>query len=73
MTENRLEQAIQFASKKHAGQVRKGTNIPYIVHPLEVMTILIRMKADEDRNFGPSETELMCRRWRRINLYIRIL
>lgn len=46
MGQELLEQAIRFASKKHAGQVRKGTDTPYIVHPLEVMTILMRMKAD---------------------------
>ena len=32
----------------HAGQLRKGTNIPYITHPLEVMSILMRMNADID-------------------------
>lgn len=44
----RLNQAIYFAAERHAGQVRKGTTIPYIVHPMEVMTILEAMKADPD-------------------------
>jgi (p)ppGpp synthase/HD superfamily hydrolase len=37
---NSIHEAIIFASKKHAGQVRKGTNIPYFSHPAEVMQIL---------------------------------
>lgn len=43
-----LEKAIHFATEKHAGGVRKGTNRPYIGHPLEVMTILNRMEVDND-------------------------
>lgn len=41
-----LEKAIHFATTKHAGQLRKGTTIPYIVHPLETMIILRSMNAD---------------------------
>lgn len=45
--ENRLlEQAIHFATSHHAGQLRKGTTIPYILHPLETMDILRTMGAD---------------------------
>jgi (p)ppGpp synthase/HD superfamily hydrolase len=33
--------AIEFAVKAHSGQFRKGTNIPYIVHPLGVAKTLI--------------------------------
>ena len=33
--------AIEFAAKSHAGQYRKGTHIPYIIHPLGVAKILI--------------------------------
>ncbi len=43
-----LNQAIIFATQRHAGQVRKGTDIPYIVHPLETMLILSNMQADLD-------------------------
>lgn len=49
MKENTIEQlnqAIIFATERHAGQVRKGTEIPYIVHPLETMLILSNMHAD---------------------------
>lgn len=41
-----LDKAIFFAVKHHTGQLRKGTTIPYITHPLEVMSILMRMNAD---------------------------
>ena len=40
-----LDRAVHFVVDKHAGQFRKGTTIPYIVHPLEVMTILNAMRA----------------------------
>jgi hypothetical protein len=33
--------AIEFSTKAHAGQYRKGTKIPYIIHPLGVAKILI--------------------------------
>lgn len=35
MTE--LDKAIQFAHDCHRGQYRKGSGIPYITHPIEVM------------------------------------
>lgn len=44
----RLNQAIYFATERHAGQFRKGTTTPFIVHPMETMTILASMKADTD-------------------------
>ena len=37
---NVLDLVVSFATKKHEGQYRKGTTIPYIFHPLEVMQIL---------------------------------
>jgi len=42
-----IDKAIIFAAKKHAGQPRKGTDIPYIVHPIEVMKILIENNCSE--------------------------
>ncbi len=43
-----LDKAVTFATERHAGQVRKGTALPYIVHPMEVMYILYRMGADDN-------------------------
>ncbi len=43
-----LDEAILFATEKHSGQLRKGTNTPYIVHPLETMAILNSMGAGVD-------------------------
>lgn len=42
-----LNEAIEFAIEKHAGQLRKGTARPYITHPLEVVQILETMGVDE--------------------------
>ena len=42
----RLNQAIIFATERHAGQLRKGTALPYILHPLETLQILSEMQAD---------------------------
>lgn len=44
----RLQDAIRFALDKHAHQFRKGTDRPYILHPLEVMLLLSAMNADTD-------------------------
>ena len=44
----RIHKAIEFAGIKHARQKRKGTNIPYIVHPMEVMQILTENGCSED-------------------------
>ena len=43
---HRLNMAIEFATKKHSGQLRKATAIPYILHPLEVLQILYSMRVD---------------------------
>jgi guanosine-3',5'-bis(diphosphate) 3'-pyrophosphohydrolase len=37
-----IDKALEFATRKHAKQFRKGTNIPYVVHCIEVMLILLR-------------------------------
>lgn len=42
-----IQKAIVFATQKHEGQKRKGTDIPYIVHPMEVMQILTDMHCEE--------------------------
>jgi (p)ppGpp synthase/HD superfamily hydrolase len=37
-----LFDAIEFAVKAHRGQLRKGTTIPYVSHPMEVARILLQ-------------------------------
>ncbi|MQN01781.1 MAG: bifunctional (p)ppGpp synthetase/guanosine-3',5'-bis(diphosphate) 3'-pyrophosphohydrolase [Lachnospiraceae bacterium] len=44
----RIEKAIRFAAEWHKGAVRKGNNIPYIVHPMETMGIVSKMTDDAD-------------------------
>ncbi len=41
-----LDEAIIFAVQAHSGQVRKGTNRPYILHPLEAAAIVASMTDD---------------------------
>lgn len=43
-----FQEAVEFATKAHEGQVRKGTKKPYIVHPLEVAEIVAAMTSDEE-------------------------
>jgi len=40
--------AIEFAAKAHRNHYRKGTRIPYIVHPLNVAKILIEYGCTEE-------------------------
>jgi len=40
--------AIEFAARAHRGHCRKGTGIPYIVHPLNAAKILIDAGCPED-------------------------
>ena len=42
-----IHNAIVFASRKHAPQLRKGTDIPYIAHLIEVMQILIENNCEK--------------------------
>lgn len=44
----KLERAITFAIQAHHGMVRKREKVPYILHPLEVVTILAGLTSDED-------------------------
>ena len=45
---NQIEKAVAFATKAHAGQFRKGTDRPYILHPIETMAIVMRHTWDDD-------------------------
>ncbi len=43
-----IEKALKLAVAAHEGQTRKGTDIPYIVHPVEVAIILMKSGASEE-------------------------
>lgn len=43
-----VEKAVAFASKCHEGACRKGSNTPYIVHPLETAVIVSLITDDKD-------------------------
>lgn len=43
-----IQEAAAFAAEAHRGMVRKGSQIPYIVHPLEVGLLTARMVQDEE-------------------------
>jgi (p)ppGpp synthase/HD superfamily hydrolase len=44
----RLERALRWAAQGHDGQLRKGSPVPYIEHPMAVAMILDRAGFDED-------------------------
>ena len=43
-----VNEAIEFATRAHNGQFRKGTKTPFIVHPMEVFAIVTRMTDSRD-------------------------
>ena len=43
-----VDKAIMFAVKAHSGDVRKGTDIPYIVHPIESCAIVASITDDKE-------------------------
>lgn len=45
---NILDKAIVYATEAHSGQFRKGTQIPYILHPLEAAAIVATMTTDNE-------------------------
>ena len=44
--QNKFDQAIEFAVNAHSGMKRKGKETPYIVHPLEALTIASTLTDD---------------------------
>jgi len=44
----RFERALLFATRKHAGQSRKGTAVPYVAHLLSVAGLVFEAGGDED-------------------------
>ena len=45
----RFTRAVDYARIAHAGQVRKGTSIPYLTHLLGVATLVIEHGGSEDQ------------------------
>ncbi|QUW23011.1 bifunctional (p)ppGpp synthetase/guanosine-3',5'-bis(diphosphate) 3'-pyrophosphohydrolase [Sporosarcina sp. Marseille-Q4063] len=45
---NIIEKAINFAAIAHAGQMRKGTNTPYITHPFAVGMCLQKLQCTDE-------------------------
>ena len=43
-----IEQAIIYAGNAHVGRHRKGTHMPYIIHPMETMMITAHLTDDID-------------------------
>ena len=44
----RFDEALHFATRHHARQLRKGTPIPYAAHVLAVASLVLEMHGDED-------------------------
>jgi len=44
----RFERALLFATRKHAGQTRKGTTVPYVSHLMSVAGLVLEAGGDED-------------------------
>jgi (p)ppGpp synthase/HD superfamily hydrolase len=49
MLTERIAQALALAVRAHHGQLRKGTFIPYVAHPMAVASIALELGADEDQ------------------------
>lgn len=43
-----IREAAEFAAEAHKGAFRKGSQIPYIYHPMEVALIVAQMTSDEE-------------------------
>jgi len=46
--DSRFLRAFGFAAKKHAGQTRKASSIPYIAHLMGVASLVLEFGGDED-------------------------
>ncbi len=45
----RFEEALVYATRLHAKQIRKGTGVPYIAHLLSVAALVLEQGGDEDQ------------------------
>lgn len=48
MVNLKIQKALNFAAIKHKDQLRKKSDIPYIVHPAECMQILTQLNCNEN-------------------------
>src|SRR5258707_9097587 len=48
----RFEDALVFATRLHAGQVRKETGIPYVSHLMSVSALVLEHGGSEDEAIG---------------------
>lgn len=75
-------QAVAFAAFAHDGQLRKGTALPYIIHPMEAAAIAATMTNDPDvlaaavlhdvmEDCGITEAELRTRFGKRVAMLVR--
>ncbi len=46
---SRFDDALTYAARVHAGQLRKGTKIPYVAHLLAVASLMLDAGGDEDQ------------------------
>ena len=46
---DRFDRALLYASHVHGGQVRKGTNVPYMAHLMAVAATVLEYGGDEDQ------------------------
>lgn len=52
MASPRYSKALALAARAHEGQVRKGTSIPYITHPVAVAALVAQYGGDEDQQIA---------------------
>ena len=43
-----VDKAVVFAARMHSGDTRKGTKVPYIVHPMEAAAIVAGITEDQE-------------------------
>jgi (p)ppGpp synthase/HD superfamily hydrolase len=48
----RFDDALHYATRHHARQLRKGTPVPYAAHLLAVASLTLEMHGDEDEAIG---------------------
>ncbi|MGV1017057.1 MAG: HD domain-containing protein [Fluviibacter phosphoraccumulans] len=49
MFDQKFSEALSLATQAHAGQIRKGTKIPYVSHVLAVASIVIEFGGDQEQ------------------------